>query len=255
MNKLCYIDQSDYDKKFKDKSGNLWGYYSKKKIKQLYPNAGEKAIKIVAEVSINNKSNDYTLEDGYKSLKLARVGLHKKYLNKVSGYIRCGDDEYVAIIRKNLLMFFYILVAVFSISIGYLYLNNMDNGPNIDKNAIDYVANLEKPENLEDNKIVMPAYGEIYAKEGDTNAYVALWNPEYNTVYFQFEVILDSINQTLLKTDLISPGQAVTSIPLDENMKPGTYDLTIKISSYSLEDYKTSMNGANIKTQLIILED
>lgn len=253
--KKIYIQEMDYDKSFRDKNGNRWGYYSKKKIKKMYPNGGEKEIKVVGEVVEKKRSNDYILESDNKELKLGVVGYHKNGINKVAGYMKCEEDEYVAVMKKNWLMFFIMLASVLTIAVGAIYFTKIDKGPSLDANANDYVSKLEKPENWDPNKIAIPGYPEIKAKEGDEFAYVALWNPDYNPVYFKFEIVLSDTNEVLYKTDLIPPGKAVTKIPLKKDMKPGTYDITIKISSYSLENYKTSMNGANVKTKLVILKD
>ena len=250
-----YIHQVDYDKRFKDKFGNVWGYYSKKKIKEKYPNGGERAIRVVGEIVNKNCTNDSVLEYENKSLNLGIVGYHKKAINRVGGYINCGENEYIAVMKKNWLMFFIILAAILSIIIGSIYFNKINNSPKLDTNANDYVANLKKPENWEPNKIAIPGYPEIKAKEGDEFAYVALWNPEYNPVYFKFEILMNKSNEVLYETNLIPPGKAITKIPLKKGMKPGTYDITIKISSYSLNDANKSMNGANVKTKLIILKN
>ncbi|WP_338631911.1 hypothetical protein [Clostridium baratii] len=253
--KKNYLNKLDYDKTFKDSNNNEWKYYSKKAIKNLYPKNGNKSFKIVGEIIKKRDDSDSFIENDNKKLSIGCVGYHKKILNRVSGYMQCGEDEFVLVMKKNWLLFFISLLSVCVLTLGIIHFSNSKNGPDLDANASDYVAKLEKPENFDPTKIAVPGYNEIRAKEGDTDAYVALWNPEYNPVYFKFDVVLNETGESLLKTKLIPPGKAVTKIPLNKNIKPGIYDITIKISSYSLEDYKTQMNGANVKTKLIILKN
>lgn len=255
MRKKIYIHEDDYDKSFKDKEGEIWGYYSRKKIKKLYPDGGESEIKIVGEIAEKNRNEDYVLEDdNNKILKLGPVGYHKKRINRIAGYIRCGEDEYIAVMKKNWIMFFLILLGIAAITIGVIYFSNMNKGPKLDANAKDYVSKLEKPDNWDPTKIAVPGYPDFVIKEGDEFAYVALSNPDFNPVYFKFEVIMTDTNELLYETDLIPPGKAVTQIPIKKGLKSGKYDLTIKVKSYSLDDHTKSMNGANISTQLIVMK-
>lgn len=53
-------------------------------------------------------------------------------------------------------------------------------------------------------------------------------------------------------TKLIPPGKAVIGINIPDDLEPGEYLLIIKVNAY-LNDAKTKeVNGANIKTKIII---
>lgn len=120
----------------------------------------------------------------------------------------------------------------------------------VDPNAGQY--NGEKPEDKggEAEGIKIPGYPSITIPANKEDVTVAFLNPEGNPCYFVFELVLKDTEETLYKSKLVPPGQAITDITLSKPLTAGEHNAVIKISTYSLED-QSPMNGANVETVLI----
>lgn len=120
----------------------------------------------------------------------------------------------------------------------------------VDPNAGQY--NGEKPEDKggKAEGIKIPGYPSITIPADKKDVTVALLNPEGNPCYFVFELVLKDTDETLYKSKLVPPGQAITDITLTKPLKAGEHNAVIKISTYSLEE-QSPMNGANVETILI----
>lgn len=247
-----YIVKEDYDKSYKDNHNFVWKYYSNKKMKELFSKDYKTKIKVVGEVVTKEKYEQDSIVFGENELGIGNVGVNKKINRKVVGYIECGENEYVAIVKSNWIMFIAILLSILALLFALIIGRN--SGPKLDSSAKDYVANIERPADWDPTKIAIPGFNEIKAKYGEGAAYVALWNPMDNPVYFEYDIIMDKTGESILKTDLIPPGKAVTKLPLKRNLNPGIYDITLKVNTYSLDDHTKSMNGGEVKTKLIIVE-
>ena len=99
--------------------------------------------------------------------------------------------------------------------------------------------------------IKIPGYPSITLPKDQKTVNVALLNPEGNPCYFTFELVLGDTGETLYKSKLVPPGQAIGSITMSKALSAGEYDATIKIATTSLED-GSAMNGANVETVLIV---
>ena len=125
------------------------------------------------------------------------------------------------------------------------------DGPDIDPGAGKYTANVELPENIDPDHITLPGYDQITMAAGTDTAYVALWNPDQNPCYFHFEIVLTETGESIYESRLIPPGNAVTEVKFNRIFEPGIYPVTIRISSYDLENYEQEMNGGEIGAELV----
>ncbi len=123
--------------------------------------------------------------------------------------------------------------------------------PDIDPNASEWTGQQPEDKGGEAVGIKIPGYPSITLPKDTANVTVALLNPEGNPCYFTFELVLKDTGETLYKSKLVPPGQAITSITLAKALSAGEYDATIKISTTSLSD-GSAMNGANVETVLIV---
>lgn len=98
--------------------------------------------------------------------------------------------------------------------------------------------------------IKIPGYGEITVSQNAEKANITLVNPEGNPCYFEYTLKADG--SVLYRSDLIEPGKAVKEIPLTNVPQPGTYDLVLQIKTYSLDENLSPMNGAEVKTTLVV---
>ena len=99
--------------------------------------------------------------------------------------------------------------------------------------------------------IKIPGYPFITLPAEQETVNVVLLNPEGNPCYFTFELVLKETGESLYKSKLVPPGQAITEITMTRPLSAGEYEATIKITTTSVED-GSAMNGANVETVLIV---
>ena len=130
---------------------------------------------------------------------------------------------------------------------------SQNNNLEIDENAGEWNGQ-QLPDKTEDAPAVgikIPGYPSITLPADQETVNVALLNPEGNPCYFTFELVLKDTEETLYKSKLVPPGQAITEITMSKALAAGEYNATIKITTTSLED-GSAMNGANVETILIV---
>ena len=128
-----------------------------------------------------------------------------------------------------------------------------NGNPDIDPGASDWNGGTlpDKSENAPAAGIKIPGYPSIALPKDKETVTVAFVNPEDNPCYFTFELVLKDTGESLYKSKLVPPGQAITQITMARALSSGEYNAIIKISTTSLTD-GTAMNGANVETVLIV---
>ena len=169
------------------------------------------------------------------------------------------DDRDSIISKRTLIiiLLLLLLLLLFALTIG-LYLNKSQGGkpdntggnPDIDPGAGDWNGDQPSDGGGASTGIKIPGYSYITIPKETANVNVVLLNPEGNPCYFKFEIVLDATGETLYESKLVPPGQAITNITLSKAFAAGEYDITIKVSTFSLEN-QSPMNGANVKTVFI----
>ena len=99
--------------------------------------------------------------------------------------------------------------------------------------------------------IKIPGYPSITLPKNQETVNVALLNPEGNPCYFTFELVLKDTGESLYKSKLVPPGQAITQITMAKALEAGEYNAVIKINTISIAN-GSAMNGANVETVLIV---
>jgi len=79
-----------------------------------------------------------------------------------------------------------------------------------------------------------------------------IYNPENNPCYFEVILYLDNGNKEVYKSKLISPGNEITEITLNEGIPAGTYTAILHYNTYSMDGSYTPMNGADVPFTLIV---
>lgn len=124
--------------------------------------------------------------------------------------------------------------------------------PDIDPNAADYTGAQPEDKGGASKGIKIPGYPSITLPADTKDVAVALLNPEGNPCYFTFALVLTDTQETLYTSKLVPPGKAITQITLSRALAAGEYNAVIKISTTSLEDGVSAMNGAEVETVLIV---
>ncbi|MCH1981079.1 hypothetical protein MCG98_00630 [Ruminococcus sp. OA3] len=127
-----------------------------------------------------------------------------------------------------------------------------DRGLVIADDASAWTQNLEDRSEGEPG-IKIPGYGELTISENAESFSMSLVNPENNPCYFKYTLEVAGTSDVLYESDLIEPGKAVTRFEVANLPDAGDYDLHINISTYSMDDEMTSMNGAQVKTVLHVV--
>lgn len=101
--------------------------------------------------------------------------------------------------------------------------------------------------------IKIPGYADISVSREDRNWKITLVNPEENPCYFQYTLELAETGTILYESGLIEPGKAVMEFEPENVPEAGDYELYLNISTYSYDEDKTPMNGAQVKAELHII--
>lgn len=103
----------------------------------------------------------------------------------------------------------------------------------------------ESMPDAEEKTTAIPGFDCITLKAGKESQRVELYNPPQNECYFLISILLPDGTE-IYKSEMLAPGQAISSISLNKALKAGIYEESSLIySCYSIEDLST-MNGASI---------
>lgn len=150
------------------------------------------------------------------------------------------------------------IIILILITIGAFFLFSHGNNQSLlgfDESAKTYTGKIKRPEEWTKEKIAFPAFKEVKAIEGSDKLYIALENPSFNEAYLQFTMYMDNSNAPIYESGLVKPGQAITEIPLNSPLEPGTHNIKLEMKAYAPGDNKTSLNGTNVDFQLQVLEE
>ncbi len=101
--------------------------------------------------------------------------------------------------------------------------------------------------------IKIPGYGEITVFYGESTWNITLANPEDNSCYFKYTVTIGDDETPIYESDLIEPGKAVRDFEVSELLERGDYEIHLNISTYTMDDALTPMNGAVVKSVLHVV--
>lgn len=155
--------------------------------------------------------------------------------------------------KKKIIVAILLLLLLCLGGLGYYFSQQKEHSSGIkeDVSAVGYNSSLKKPKNFTKKQIALPGFSKIVVKEGAERTDVALFNPPFNEVYFEYKVIFDKTGETLLKTGAIAPGKAVKGFPLPKNLAAGEYSISFEIKTYDKKT-KQKMNGGAGTTKLIV---
>ena len=155
--------------------------------------------------------------------------------------------------KKVSLIVVFIFVLIATNLCVYFWMNNK-NGSVIDSNLKDYTEKVEVPEGFTEDQILIPGFENISVGYDSKEKGLELLNPKVNNVYFKYEVVLDEGDRVLAETKMIPPGKAVDVFPW-EGLSPKSYDVTVRIRTYSIENLKKELNGAELKIKMNVLKE
>lgn len=166
-----------------------------------------------------------------------------------SKYIKVGAYDYIAVKKSFLIVLLPILIGVLLgvvVLFSKLTSDNEVYSPVIEGVDID----LSNPPMLGDQEAIdVPGLENTYILTSK-NKSIKLINPNGNTVFFKYNIIVD--NTVILKTDNILPNKMVVA-NLYDLLEAGIYDVTVHLETYDiLTGVKTT--PVNLSTQITIVK-
>ena len=236
-------------REFRSKGVN-WPCLSYKDMKEKYQDKTYAVIGEVGTKAIKGRTIDIPV--GNKLIKAVPTGTYRALLYRTYGYIEVEKDTYLAAKKSNINYIFLVFMMI-ALLIS-MFWNTQGNVP-LDPNSQDYKGKLQRPSNWDANSILIPGFDSLRMKADTDIIYVAFSNPRENPCYFQYTVVLDKTEEVIYTSGLIEPGKAVVKEKLSKPLPEGVYPITIKIRSYSLEDYEKELNGGAVQPNLISLKE
>lgn len=226
-------------------------FISKKEFKKRSPNAGYTLIGSVGK-GLKGEKQSLRVDGRLRSVYGIK---YNKLRFGVKGYLQVDGNSYVEVVYDRLLPFIGSIVVLGVLLGGYAYLQMDKGGPKIDPDSEKYEGPQANSEPADIGQTQIPGYDDIRMKADSDTAYVALWNPAGNKVFFQFRIVLKSNNERIYLSDLIKPGDAVKTVKFNQPFKKGVYPISLEIDAFDINNYKKRMNGAKLETNLVVLEE
>lgn len=226
--------------------------YSKKEFEKRHENGG-----YLLAGAIGVKEDPIgVLHYGDEELEFHGCSYAKKRYEP-SAYIRCEDDTYLVVLKNRVWKFLlWLLSIILLLGILFLFLRPYWNkGPDLEPGTRDFKAGVKLPDDYGSTSTILPAFNPLYVVQNDTQVKTVLWNPEKNQVYFQFQIVLDNSGEVIYESRLVPPGQAIYELQLKRGLPRGAYPVTIRITTYDLEDYEQKLNGGEVQTKLNVVEE
>lgn len=167
-----------------------------------------------------------------------------------SKFIEVEDNQFITVKKFNFLIFFLILGLLGIFGFYFLFSSLTDSNniefPIIGGQEIEDYQDFSDKEQVMDY-IEIPSLERVYNLTSD-NKEIFLINPDGNTVYFKYTLILN--NQEILSTDYIEPNKMIKANIYDL-LDEGSYQIKAFISTIDVETLE-NCNGATLSTTINI---
>ncbi|MCL2678758.1 MAG: hypothetical protein FWF18_00415 [Dehalococcoidia bacterium] len=169
--------------------------------------------------------------------------------------------ESITLKARHVIIIAAVLIAAIGVGAYFIFFHNpadiSDNNPSVggivfklDESAKEYTG--REPENKGGTSgIKIPGYDTVRLPSGTTDVKMILLNPEGNPCYFVFELVING--ERYYKSDFVEPSMCIEDLKLTKPLPKGTHTAILKISTYSLDESLSQMNGANVEFELIVV--
>lgn len=229
--------------------------YSKKQLDKLYPNGG---YRIVGETRAGNKKSAIAeFAAGNTTFVVSEEGAYNRITNRCAGYVKVGEDEYLALYKSRwpFLLSLLVLLALLALLASMLIKGpdipvvNPDHPlPEVDQNAvaIDPDSPLEDEHNKQpadkDKDDGGGAVSMIYTLEADaslTSGEISMYfkNPTASThdVVLEMYIVSDGKEYLAARSGRIEAGYELRKMKLMEEkviLSEGNYNGLYKVQCY-----------------------
>lgn len=241
------------------KTGFEAEYYKKKDMKTLYPAGG---FTVCGQVG-KGRTEIGELNAAGKTETVYRVS--KMPHTVIKGYIKVGNDDYIAVVKDVLLLWIFLIIALIALlaAAGLLIRNAVlaNAEPEttkaygeVDPNAVYGVPDISVPDKIETagREISVPGIPSMKFKAGELEQTHILTNPEGNPCYFQFEIILSDTGEVIYTSKLLPPGYSISKFKLTKPLEAGTYSASVKFNTYTFDKEQKRLNNFVSKTTIYV---
>lgn len=240
------MQTTDHDQKLKFEKQDIF-CYSKKQLDKLYPGGGWRAV---GEVKHNNKKEAIgQLRLGNDSHKVAKIGDHNKLLYRRAGYVRVGDDNYIALLKSRVPFLIILLALLVGIALAGVLLFGGGDGPiviNPDHPLPDPDANStpiegddsQKPDVEEGGGSVSMIYtlkADLSLSDGVVDIYFKNPNASSHDVAVQLYIVSGEQEYLVAESGLVKAGYALSTLTLSEDapqLSEGVYTALYRLQCY-----------------------
>lgn len=146
-----------------------------------------------------------------------------------------------------------LLLLLISLVAGGLYYYKNSDFLGFDNSAEKYEGKIKEPKEWSTSRVAFPAFKSVRALEGSETLYIALVNPSFNEANIQFTVSLDGVEEPLLVTKLVRPGEAVKEVQLPKDLKAGVHKIRLKMRAFAPGDDSIELSGTETDFDLTLL--
>lgn len=251
--KYTIMKSADADARVK-LGGAVLRCYSAKKLQELYPDHDYTVVGEVKQGSDKKKVGE--LNTGHV---ISQWGSHSATLNREAGYLRVGEDMYVAVLQPRMVIPVAVVAVV--LLVAALLVPKMLGGsggaarPDAfgdaqvgGKQQMADIPQDEQPEEKLEDRIRFAGYGTAYVSAERQS--IELTNPSVNTVDFVFTVSDKATGEVIAVTDSVAPGQ-YAYVNVYEHFK-GTEGgvLTVNTATFTSDNVPQSGFDSEIKIEI-----
>lgn len=235
-------------------------YYKKKDMKTLYPAGG---FSVCGQVGKGRKEIGELTSAG-KTETVYRVS--KMPHTVIKGYIKVGDDDYIAVVKDVLVLWIFLIIALIALlaAAGFLIRNAVlaNAEPEtttkaygeVDPNAVYGIPDISVPDKIDTKgrEIEIVGIPSMKFKAGELEQTHILTNPEGNPCYFQIEIVLLDTNEVIYTSKLLPPGYSISKFNITRPLEAGTYSAMVKFNTFTFDKEQKRLNGGQSKTTIYV---
>lgn len=235
-------------------------YYKKKDMQTLYPAGG---FAVCGQVG-KGRTELGELHAAGKTETVYRVS--KMPCTVIKGYIKVGDDDYIAVVKSVLLLWIFLIIALVALLaaagllIRHAVLANAEPETTtkaygeVDPNAAYGIPDISVPDKIDTKgrEIKIIGVPSMKFKAGTLEQTYILTNPEENPCYFQIEIVLSDTDEVIYSSKLLPPGYSISKFNITRPLEAGTYSAVVRFNAYSFDKEQKRLNGGVSKTTIYV---
>lgn len=237
-------------------------YYKRKQMNELYPAGG---FSVVGQIGKGNEEIGVVV---FGEGQVPVYAVSKLPHAKVLGYVKVGENEYLAVVKDVLLLWllWILLAAAVLVCLAFLLKTVLPTGAEpetttrapgvIDANAVLGEGELSIPEKVDvsGRNITVNGVPEMHLVAGQREQNFVFSNPENNPCFFVIEMELADTGEIIYTSNLLPPGYSISKFTLNRPLEAGTYNVVLHYKPTTFDQEQRPLNNMDIKTTIIAEE-